>query len=350
MSLIWNNRISVSYFGEPSSSAIGVTIDSLPAGEYIDAEELVLALARRSPKSCPNPTAAKGSPRIISGISGERTTGETLCAFLPNKPVQKPEQEQSGSLSGKALPGHADYTGAVRYKGFNDVKQLYDTAGLVCTPLCFAGAVCSQILARRGIHTGAHIRQIHNTQDNPFDCVALSRDAVLSIRKKDFPVINDRRGWLMLEDIAQAEEAGESLGGIIECASVNVPAGVGSPVSSGLANSIAQLVFGIPGVVGLEFGAGFSAAGMVGHQCSDEFYVDEHGRVLTRTNNHGGTLGGISTGMPITLNVAVRPSAARDDAGGQPYRACSVPGIVPAVEAAVSIALLTHMLDYPNFC
>jgi chorismate synthase len=261
-------------------------------------------------------------------------------------------------------PGHADYTGTLRYKGFNDVRGGGHFSDRLTAPLCFAGAVCAQILERRGIYTGAHILQIHNIKDNPFDPVNITRDGILSVRNKDFPVINDRKGWEMTEDINKAFEGGESLGGVIECAAVNVPAGIGSPIFDGLENNIAQLVFGIPNVRGLEFGAGFLSAKMVGSQNNDEFYVNDHGHVVTRTNNHGGIIGGISSGMPITLRVAFRPS---EYVGGQQnavnYRdmtdetaesikhiPCNVPAAVPCVEAAVNIALLSHMMDYPNFC
>jgi chorismate synthase len=194
--------------------------------------------------------------------------------------------------------------------------------------------------------------------------VNITRDGILSVREKDFPVINDRKGWAMIEDINKAHEGGESLGGVIECAAVNVPAGIGSPIFDGLENNIAQLVFGIPNVRGLEFGAGFLSAKMVGSQNNDEFYVNDHGHVLTKTNNHGGILGGISSGMPITLRVAFKPSEyvagqqeavnyrdmTSETAESIKHIPCSVPAAVPCVEAAVNIALLSHMLDYPNFC
>ena len=148
----------------------------------------------------------------------------------------------------------------------------------------------------------------------------------------------------------KAKEAGESLGGVIECASVNVPAGVGAPIFDGLKNNIAQLIFGIPGVTGLEFGIGFRSARMVGSQNNDEFYVNDRGYVLSKTNNHGGIIGGISSGMPITLNVAVKPTVTNLDSGEEIQETCTVPSTVASVEAAVNIALLSHMIDYPNFC
>lgn len=348
MSSIWNNRISISFFGEAEGAAIGVTIDGLPAGEFIDSDEIRRCMDRRTPNSYKDENTRRTPlPRIMSGISGDRTSGGPLCAFIQNVD-RRPREERRNELSANTRVGNADYTGAVRFRGYNDVMDRSSRAEKLTAPLCFAGAVCAQILERRGIFTGAHIAQIHNIKDNPYDRVKLDRDAVVSVRYKDFPVINDRKGWLMLEDIAKAKEAGESLGGIIECAAVNVPAGVGSPIFDGLENNIAQLIFGIPSVKGLEFGAGFSTAKMVGSQSSDDFYVDEHGRMLTRTNNHGGILGGISSGMPITLNVAFKP--VQNEGSGGLGDTCIVPKVVPCVEAAVNIALLSNMLDYPSFC
>ena len=347
MSSIWNNRISISFFGESEGAAIGVTIDGLPAGEYIDPDEIRRYMDRRTPNSYKDENTRRTPlPRIMSGVTGDRTTGGPLCAFIQN--IDRRPREERNDVSKLVRAGNADYTGAVRYRGYNDVMDRSSRAEKLTAPLCFAGAVCAQILERRGIFTGAHIAQIHNIKDNPYDKVKLDRDAVISTRYKDFPVINDRKGWLMLEDIAKAKEAGESLGGIIECAAVNVPAGVGSPIFDGLENNIAQLIFGIPSVKGLEFGAGFSTANMVGSQSSDDFYVEERGHVVTRTNNHGGILGGISSGMPITLNVAFKP--VQNEGSGGLGDTCIVPKAVPCVEAAVNIALLSNMLDYPSFC
>ena len=302
MSSVWNNRISISMFGEAHGPAIGVTVDNLPAGEYVDAEALADFMARRY--SGGGSPSVNSMPHIMSGIFKDRTTGSPLCAFLQNTETSAPQHEELDNL---VRPGHADYTGTLRYKGFNDVRGGGHFSDRLTAPLCFAGAVCAQILERRGIYTGAHILQIHNIKDNPFDPVNITRDGVISVRSKKFPVINDRKGWDMIEDINKAHEGGESLGGVIECAAVNVPAGIGSPVFDGLENNIAQLVFGIPGVRGLEFGAGFTSAKMVGSQNNDEFHVNDHGHVLTKTNNHGGIIGGISSGMPITLRVAMKP-------------------------------------------
>ncbi|MCM1269761.1 MAG: chorismate synthase [Ruminococcus flavefaciens] len=351
MSSFWNNRISISIFGEAQGSAIGVTIDNLPAGEYINADELAAFMARRIPKNIGSRRKYENTvPHIMSGIQNDRTTGSPLCAFLQNNERIAPQHSECDRVS---RIGNADYTGAVRYRGFDDVREKCNFSERLTVPLCFAGAICGQILERRGIYTGAHIYRIHNIKDNPFDPVKVSRDAIISIRRKNFPVINDRKGWLMIDDIKRAEASGESLGGVIECAAVNVPAGIGAPIFDGLENNIAQIIFGIPGVSGLEFGAGFNASRMIGSQNNDEFYVDDRGYTVTKTNNHGGILGGISSGMPIKLNVAIKPaftSKSKNAESKIDIDPCLVPKAVPCIEAAVNIALLSHMIDYPNFC
>ncbi len=363
MSSVWNNKISISIFGESHGPAIGVVIDNLPCGEQIDMDELMRFMARRAPKKDKTSTSRreKDMPQIMSGIFNNKTTGTPLCALISNDDTRSKDYSNVSTL---ARPGHADYTGAVRYKGFNDFRGGGHFSGRLTAPLCFAGAVCAQILERRGIYTGAHILSIHKTSEKPFDSVNVTREDIINIRNKAFPVISDKKGELMIEDIDKARKSLDSLGGVVECCSINVPAGIGSPIFDGLENNIAQLVFGIPAVKGIEFGAGFESTQMLGSQNNDEFYVNDYGHVLTKTNNHGGILGGISSGMPITLRVAFKPTPSI----AQPQETvdynslkndkitiegrhdpCVVPRAVPCVEAAVNIALLSNMIDYPNF-
>ena len=353
MASFWNNRISISIFGESHGPAIGVTIDNLPPGEYIDIQKLAQFMERRAPKSDGTTTPRKEADmnQIMSGLLNDRTTGTPLCAFIQNTDTRSKDYS---NLSKLPRPGHADYTGALRYKGFNDVRGGGHFSGRLTAPLCFAGAVCGQILERRGIYVGAHVAEIHGIKDAEFDHVNVTKEDILAVRYKGFPVIRNEQGKKMQEDIRAAREGGESLGGIIECVAVN----------DGLENTISQLIFGIPAVKGLEFGAGFEVAKMVGSQNNDSFYVDDHGYVKTMSNNHGGILGGISSGMPITMRVAIKPTASIS----QPQQTvnmtdmtnetlvihgrhdpCIVARAVPCVEAAVNIALLSHMLDYPHF-
>lgn len=363
MASLWNNRISISIFGESHGAAIGVVIDNLPSGEYIRMDDIQQFMSRRAPKKnkTSTPRSEKDMPQILSGIYNNRTTGTPLCAMIQNTDTHSSDYANVKTL---ARPGHADYTGAKRYQGFNDVRGGGHFSGRLTAPLVFAGAVCGQILERRGIYTGAHIASIHGIKDKEFCHTNITREQILDIRKKEFPVIDDAAGELMIQDADKARMALDSLGGVIECASINIPAGIGSPMFDGLENTISQLVFGIPAVKGIEFGAGFKAAEMLGSQNNDEFYVDDYGHVLTRTNNHGGILGGISSGMPIVMRVAIKPTPSIS----QPQNTidytqlsndvitikgrhdpCIVPRAVPCVESAVNIAILNHILDYPNF-
>ncbi|MDE6781588.1 MAG: chorismate synthase [Ruminococcus sp.] len=358
MSSVWNNKISVSVFGEAESPAIGITVNNLPSGEYIDVAEIHKFMIR-----------LKGSerreniiPHVMSGLFNERTTGAPLCAFIQN---YSPEPSFGQNPDRLARAGHADYTGAVRYRGFNDVRNSGHFSERLNVPVCFAGAVCGQILERRGIYVGAHIASVYKIKDNPFNPVKVTREDIINIREKDFPVINDRKGSLMLEEIERIRKTGDSVGGVVECAITNVPAGIGSPIFDGLQNTIAQLIFGIPLVTGIEFGTGFRSSGMTGSDWNDNFYVDSHNHILTETNNHGGILGGISSGMPIIFRVAFRPNPTftkpqtavdmREMTGKtycteKDYDPCTVIKAVPAVEAVANMAILTHMMEYPNFC
>lgn len=363
MSSTWNKNISFSVFGESHGPAIGVCMDNVPPGEALDMDKLMQFMARRAPKKDKTSTQRreKDMPQIMSGFFNGKTTGTPLCALIQN--TDQHSQDYS-NLSKLARPGHADYTGALRYRGFNDQRGGGHFSGRLTAPLCFAGAVAAQILEKRGIYVGAHIAEIHKIKDDPLDPIRTSRDDIISLREKEFPTVSDSKGKKMIADIDKARMSQDSVGGIVECVAINVPAGIGSPIFDGLENSIAQLIFGIPAVKGLEFGAGFNASKMLGSENNDEFYVDENGHVVTRTNFHGGILGGISSGMPITLKVAFKPtpsisqpqqtvdySAMKNETlviKGR-HDPCVVPRAVPCVEAAVNIALLNHMLEYPNF-
>lgn len=338
MSLIWNNKISVSFFGEESGGIAGITISGIPSGEYINPDETEKYLRRLSSQASGGEKILM--PRIMSGISNDRTTGGALCAVM--KISQKPRK--SADMPVDYRFGHSDYTGASSSRGYCDAESSSNISEIFTPPLCFAGAVCAQVLERRGIYTGAHIAGIHNIRDNPFDAVRLDRDGIIGVRSKAFPVISDIKGEKMLSAIKCAAETDETLGGIVECAVINVPSGVGSPVFEGITNNIAQLLFSIPDITGVEFGDGFSSAEMVGSQYADKAYVSEQGYSVTDTNSHGGVINGISSGMPIIVKAAFCPPKKNSGI------CCNVPRSVVYVESAVNTALLSAMLDYPNFC
>ena len=356
MSSFWNHNISISIFGESHGPAIGVTMDNLPPGEYIDLEQLREFMARRAPRQDATSTHRKEAdlPSIMSGMLNNRTTGTPLMALIRNTDQHSKDY---GNISHLARPGHADYTGAVRYRGFNDVRGGGHFSGRLTAPLVFAGAVCGQILERRSIYTGAHIAQIHNIKDTAFDPCNIDRETILKVRHKKIPVLNDKKGQAMYDDIAKARECMDSVGGVVECAITNVPAGIGSPMFEGLENTIAQLVFGIPAVKGIEFGNGFGCADMFGSENNDEFALRD-GKVVTLTNNHGGILGGISSGMPVIFRAAFKPTPSISRPQNSVdfkemteqelvikgrHDPCVVPRAVPCVEAALNIALVSAL-------
>ncbi len=358
MSSLWNNGISISIFGESHGKAIGVVIDNLPAGEPIDMDALGAFMARRAPKKdlTSTPRSEKDLPIILSGILDGHTTGAPLAAMIENTDQHSSDYQE---LAKKARPGHADYTGFLRYNGFNDVRGSGHFSGRLTTPLAFAGAVCGQILERRGIYTAAHIASIKGVKDTPFDTVCLSLVDILKLREHPFPVIDPQAELLMRSEIEKARMDCDSVGGVIELCTIGFPAGIGSPMFDGLENAISSIVFGIPAVKGLEFGAGFEVAELLGSENNDAFYLDDNGEIRTRTNNHGGILGGISSGMPISLRVAVKPTSSISkeqktidfihnenttlSVHGR-HDPCIVPRAVPVVEAAVNVALLGQLI------
>lgn len=358
MSSLWNNGISISVFGESHGKGIGVVLDNLPSGESVDMDQILSFMARRAPKNDLTSTQRreKDLPTILSGILDDKTTGAPLAAMIENTDAHSSDYSELKEL---ARPGHSDYTGFLRYKGYNDVRGSGHFSGRLTVPLTFAGAVCAQILERRGIYTAGHIYSIREVCDTPFDTCHLSIAEITELRSHSFPVINKQAELLMRSEIERARLDCDSVGGVVEVCTIGFPAGVGSPMFDGLENAISSLIFGIPAVKGLEFGIGFGAAQLYGSQNNDVFYVDPDGVVKTETNHHGGILGGISTGMPISLKVAFKPTPSigkeqrtvnfrkKENAviavRGR-HDPCIVPRAVPVVESAVNIALLGQLI------
>ena len=361
MSSCFNGGITVSLFGESHGKGIGVVIDNLPGGEEIDLEKVGVFMARRAPKKDGTSTmrSEKDIPEIISGLYNGKTTGTPLAAVIFN---QDQHSSDYGNISHIARPAHADYTGYLRYNGANDPRGGGHFSGRITAPLCFAGAVCAQILERRGITTGAHIVPIKDVTDSRFDPVKVTAEQLNAVKERTFPVMSDSAEEKMRAVINEARLSLDSVGGVVECAAVGFPAGIGSPMMEGLENTIARLVFAVPAVKGLEFGNGFGCTELFGSQNNDAFRMDG-GRVVTETNNHGGILGGISSGMPIIFRAAFKPtpSISRPQQSvdfkelteqelvikGR-HDPCVVPRAVPCIESAMNIALVSALMENPN--
>ena len=344
MSSTYGENLHLTIFGQSHSPAIGVTVEGIPAGEKVDLDELQRFLNRRAPgkNGWSTPRKEADTPEILSGLVNGYTCGAPLTAIIRNTNTRS---QDYANLAVTPRPGHADYTAEVKYGGYQDRASGGHFSGRLTAPLCIAGGICLQILAREGITLVSRIASIAGITDEG--------ELTGSLAGKEFPVVSDARGEEMREAIAQAREAGDSVGGVIECAIFGAPAGLGDPMFGGMENRIASAVFGIPAVKGIEFGAGFGVASLRGSEDNDAFTV-ENGKIITETNHCGGILGGITNGMPIVFRAAFKPtpSIAREQqsvnlqtmvpekmAVTGRHDPCIVPRAVPCVEAAAAIAV-----------
>lgn len=358
MSSEFGKTLIVGVFGESHGRAVGVTIQGLPAGEAIDEAALLAFLERRRPGKNTLSTARNEAdkPIFLSGVSEWKTTGGPLCAIIENTDARSQDYAE---LLDKPRPGHADYAAFVKWGGKADLRGGGHFSGRLTAPICVAGGVAGQILARKGIFVGAHLAAAAGVCDEPFP-LAPSRKLFEEVAAKAFPVINDALGDDMQRAILAASREGDSVGGVVECAAAGFPAGLGEPMFDGLENRLSAALFGIPAVKGVEFGAGFGAAVLRGSENNDPYRMDGDGRVTLKTNHAGGILGGISTGAPIVLRVAMKPTPSiskpqqtvslskRENAElvvkGR-HDPCVAHRAVPVVEAVTALVLLDILLE-----
>lgn len=357
MSFSFGDTLRVTLFGQSHAEAIGAVIEGLPPGETIDLDEVNRFMARRAPGKSPLSTPRKETdiPRVLSGLVGGKTCGSPVSAIIENRDARSSDYRQTLTIP---RPAHADFSAGLKYGEWYDHRGGGHFSGRMTAPLCFAGAVALQILRRRGVEIGAHIASIGGIQDKRFDPVRVDAQQLSSLRDSAFPVLDLRAGESMKNEIARAADRNDSVGGTIECAALDIPGGLGGPLFGGIESKMAVVLFGIPAVKAVEFGAGFQVAAMWGSEHNDAFYYDGE-TVKTKTNRHGGILGGISTGMPIILRTAFKPTPSigisqqtvdlhkRCDTTlsiqGR-HDPCIVPRAVPCVEAAVAAVLLDLML------
>lgn len=357
MSSEFGKILKVSVFGQSHGTAIGVVVDGLPAGEEIDLEELQKFLDRRRPgKSSLSTARNEGDvPEFLSGLENGRTCGAPLSAIIRNSDQHSRDYAE---LADKPRPGHADYTAWVKWKGFADMRGGGHFSGRLTAPLCIAGGIAKQILARRGVYVGAHLDSVGTAADEHFP-LCPTPELFEEVVRKPFPVLDDKAGETMQAVILNAKENLDSAGGVVECAAIGLPAGLGNPMFDGVENRLAAVLFGIPAVKGVEFGAGFGAAAVLGSSNNDSFVVKD-GKIVTETNHAGGILGGITTGMPVTFKVAFKPTPSI----GKPQKTVSLSAMenaelqihgrhdpciahraVPVVEAVTATVLLDLLLE-----
>jgi chorismate synthase len=346
MSSSFGTIVKVSVFGQSHSEAIGAVVDGLPSGEAIDMERVRAFMRRRAPGNAAHATKRreKDEPKVLSGLVDGKTCGAPLMALIENTDQRSGDYD---ALKNLPRPGHADFTARVKYGDSVDLRGGGHFSGRLTAPICFAGAVAKQILERHGVSVRARIYEIAGIRD------AFDGD-MAAVEAKEFPVFDDRAGVMMREAIERARLDGDSVGGVVECVAEGLPAGLGEPMMDSVESTLARLMFSIPAVRGVEFGAGFAAARMRGSAHNDAFYV-ENGRIVTKTNRHAGVLGGITTGMPVIFRVAFKPTSSiakpqrsvnltemREETltvGGR-HDPCVVPRAVPVVEAMAALALI----------
>ena len=349
MSSIFGNALKIAIFGQSHAPAIGVTVDGLPAGFPIDMEALERFLARRAPGGNAWSTARKeaDAPEFLCGLVDNTTCGAPLTAIIRNTNTRS---QDYAPFAQTPRPGHADFTASVKYDAHQDASGGGHFSGRLTAPLCIAGGICLQMLESMGIRVYARIRSIADVTDE-VPCAYVA--------DKAFPVVTDAVGEQMQAAIADAKADGDSVGGVIECRIENLPVGLGAPMFGGMENRLAQILFGIPAVKGLEFGSGFAGARLRGSENNDAFTVKD-GKIVTETNHCGGILGGITNGMPVEFAVAIKPtpSIAKTQKSvnlstmtetelsihGR-HDPCIVPRAVPCVEAAAAIAVLDAILS-----
>ncbi len=360
MSSTYGEQLKLSIFGQSHGPAIGMTLDGIPAGFSVDLGKLQTFLDRRAPGGCYYSTSRKEAdrPEFLSGIVDGHTCGAPIAAVIPNTNVNSADY---CDFKDCPRPGHADYTAQMKYHGYQDTAGGGHFSGRLTAPLCIAGGLCKQWLETIGVRIGAHISVIAGVADDPLyvDWVSPDLDAISTV----FPVINLESGKKMLAEIEKAKKDGDSVGGIVECVVVGLPAGLGAPMFGGIESRIAQIIYGIPGVKGLDFGSGFSGSYLRGSQNNDPYTVKD-GKIMPLTNQAGGILGGITTGMPIVFQTAIKPTPTivKEQqtvsfaslkttllSGKGRHDPCIVPRAVPVIEAATAIAVFDICLTEGMF-
>ena len=297
----FGNHLTVTLFGESHGAEIGAVLDGLPPGLPVADAFIRHQLDLRRPAGKISTARVEKDPyRIVSGVYNNRTTGTPLCILIPNGNTHSSDYDKD-----LPRPGHADYAAQCKYHGYQDYNGGGHFSGRITAALVAAGAIALSILKRQQIEIGTHISELGGVSDRGFG-EDVYRD-IAALGEMNFPVLSNEAGAEMRAVIEGAAERGDSVGGILETVVMGLPAGLGEPWFDTVEGMLAHAIFSIPAIKGLEFGAGFGFAKMLGSEANDPFYVKD-GEVYTRTNKNGGINGGITNGMPIIFRSAVKPT------------------------------------------
>lgn len=363
MGSVFGNNIKLSLFGESHGETIGCVIDGFPYGINIDNDFVVSEMGRRRAKNNKITTSRNEQDKveILSGVLDNKTTGMPISAIIKN------ENKRSTDYSNLKMlprPSHSDYTAMLRYDGFNDIRGGGHFSGRLTAPLVFAGSLCKLALKEKfDIKISAHIKQIYNIKDIYPNNILPNYQDFINNYSKELTVFNDDSMNKMIEAIIEAKMNMDSIGGIITAVAFDIPAGFGEPFYSSIESRISQSIFAVPAVKGVEFGIGFDFVNYKGSECNDVYiikYNDNIKTIETKTNNNGGILGGISNGMPIIVNVVIKPtpSIAKEQLTlnietnekekliikGR-HDPCIAVRAVPVIEASLAVAILDLCID-----
>lgn len=355
MSFCLGNKVTITVAGASHSESIDVTVQGLPAGEKIDLDEVNAFLKRRQGGNASYTTARKekDEPVISAGLADGVLTGEPLVAKFINANARSGDYKKMRTIP---RPSHADYVAYVKYGRDIDMSGGGFFSGRMTLPMCFAGAVCAQILRRRGIGISAHIMSVGDVSDEPFDAVSDTNEVFAD---HVLPVISKKAGDEMVALMEEVSRDGDSIGGCIECKITGIGAGLGDPIYDSVESVISYAMFGIPAIKGIEFGEGFGVCRDRGSASNDGFCIRD-GKISCITNNSGGIQGGITNGMPVIFRVAVKPTPSIY----KPQRSvdiekmeecelviegrhdsCIVPRVVPCVEAMTALTVMDLIAD-----
>ena len=300
MSNTIGTRLKLTVFGESHGPAVGMTLEGFPAGFEPDLAELQAFLNRRAPSASVFSTSRReaDAPEFLSGLHDGRTCGDALTAIIRNTNARRADY-----ASFLPRPSHADYPAFVKYGGAMDLSGGGCYSGRLTAPICIAGGLCKQYLRQHGVEVFAHIFNIGAQRDEPYDPLAPQTPVL----ERGLSLVDPARAEAMLDEIEAVRAACDSVGGSVECAVTGLPTGLGEPMFDGVENRFSRVIFGVPAVKSLEFGAGCEFASLRGSESNDAFCVKD-GRVMTETNRCGGILGGITTGMPLLFRAAFKPT------------------------------------------
>lgn len=348
------NKLKIEIFGQSHADKIGVRISGIPSGKEISISKIDDMLRRRMASNTPWSTARieKDEVVFVKGVENSITNGD-IEGIIYNENIRP---QDYNNVKVVPRPSHADYVSFVKYGAIPSGGGKW--SGRMTAPLCIAGAIVKELLEQEGIKVGAYISSIGQISGKSYKDAEITMEEIENCHKSNLPTLS--RAKEMEEEVISFRSQGDSVGGAIECIVTGLPVGLGDCLFDGMESAISAMVFGVPGVKGIEFGAGFDFSKGKGSELNDEIGLKD-GRVITMTNNSGGINGGISNGMPLTLRVALRPTPSigkeqnsinlltmeptKTIVKGR-HDACIVPRAVAGIESAVALAVYDKFLEY----